>query len=92
LRALYDAVRDTATRSYDAVAVQLRPESLADLLDGVRDRRLLADALTLFQRALADETESTARVGGAVAGARCSQMRILGAITKQIEERLRALG
>lgn len=88
LHAVYDELRRLAESAYDSTRVQLDPAPLTARLAEEGDRAFLGDLLALFKIALDDETRSTFQYGGAMAGARCSEMQKLGGLVRLLGERL----
>jgi hypothetical protein len=91
LHAAYDELRKIAEAGYDSSSLKLDDAGIVAHLGAESDRAFLTDLLALFKIALADETRSTFQYGGAMAGARCSEMHKLGGLVAKIEERLKTL-
>ncbi|MCA9793458.1 MAG: hypothetical protein KC910_16725 [Candidatus Eremiobacteraeota bacterium] len=79
LRAAHDRIYDLASKNYNATTLEFKPEPLRQAV-GEYDRQLKDELSRLYKMRLAYETESTHQMGGAMAGSRCSQMRIFNEI------------
>lgn len=75
LRAAHDQLEETAQRSYDSTSMNFDRQRLTQAAAALEDgfRPALRE---MFELKLEAETRSTHQVGGSMAGARCSQMRI----------------
>lgn len=79
LRAAHDRLYELASRNYNATTLAFEARPLRQAV-GEYDQVMKAELSTLYKMRLAYETESTHQVGGAMAGARCSQMRIFNEV------------
>jgi len=86
LRGHVDEITRIADKSYDASSLKFEPADLQAYVGGIHDANTLSDLHTIYGMYLADETQSTYQIGGAMAGSRCSQMHKYGAIMQTLEE------
>lgn len=83
----HDSLMAIAQKSYDASSTNFAPEALQAGIAALPEADL-KPLVALFQESYKAEMQSTHRVGGAMAGARCSQMRVYTEILGGLHRRL----
>jgi len=92
LRKFHDEIADVSAKAYNAGNKEFKLELLEEVINRVDDLKTAQDLKTIFDMKLADETQSTYRVGGTLAGSLCSEMAKYGHIQRTLEKRLMEIG
>jgi hypothetical protein len=88
LRSLMDLIKSTADSTYDSGSHGFKNGGVHRCIVKIDDSSLLRDLTEIFQLRLDDETQSTNRIGGSMAGALCSEMAKYGEIMRELGARI----
>lgn len=87
LRKYMDRIKSTADSDYNAATQNFDANRLKNILKKISEPGMLDELTEIFNLLLADETQSTYKIGGAMAGSLCSEMHKYGTILEALKTR-----